>query len=137
MNRTEFQLLAQIRIEEAEALQAAGRFDGAYYLAGYAVEFALKACIAKLTTQHEFPPQDTKRTHYVHDFRLLLRTAGLEGPLAAELNQNHLRGVSWAIVVNWSESSRYQFKVQAESASLINAINDPQNGILPWLKQLW
>jgi len=32
-----------------------GLFDGAYYLAGYAVECALKACIAKGTQRFEFP----------------------------------------------------------------------------------
>jgi len=33
----------------------AGFFDGAYYLAGYAVECAIKACIAKGTRRYEFP----------------------------------------------------------------------------------
>lgn len=47
MNRSDFQDLAQIRLAEAAALLQAERFDGAYYLAGYAVECALKACIAK------------------------------------------------------------------------------------------
>ena len=51
MNRNDFQQLADVRINEAEALLVQGKYDGAYYLAGYAVECGLKACIAKLTDQ--------------------------------------------------------------------------------------
>ena len=51
MNRLEFQQLAEVRVREAEALLAVGLWDGAYYLAGYAVECALKACILRLVEQ--------------------------------------------------------------------------------------
>jgi HEPN domain-containing protein len=53
MNRTDFQELAEERLEDARPLLDAGRFSGAYYLAGYAVECALQACIARLTNQEE------------------------------------------------------------------------------------
>lgn len=55
MVRRDFQDLATVRIREAESLLAAGLFDGAYYLAGLAVECALKACIAKATQQYDSP----------------------------------------------------------------------------------
>jgi hypothetical protein len=41
--RADFQHLARARVKEAEILINAGEFDGAYYLAGYALECALKA----------------------------------------------------------------------------------------------
>ena len=47
ISRSDFQWLAKTRIREAKALLDNGLFDGAYYLAGYAVECALKACIVK------------------------------------------------------------------------------------------
>jgi hypothetical protein len=137
VNRTELQRLAEIRIEEAITLEAAGKFDGAYYLAGYAIECALKACIAKMTAQDDFPPQDTKRTHYVHDATVLLRTAGLETALSMEMGKNPAFKLAWSQVIAWSESSRYQFKTQVESSAIINAVVDTQNGILPWLRQRW
>ncbi len=43
MNRAELQRLAKDRLLDAKALFAARRWSGAYYLAGYAVECALKA----------------------------------------------------------------------------------------------
>ena len=55
MNRIDFQEIAELRLRESKALLAAGFPDGAYYLAGYAVECALKACIAKRSQEHDFP----------------------------------------------------------------------------------
>ncbi|MCP5119377.1 MAG: HEPN domain-containing protein, partial [bacterium] len=49
MNRTDFQNLALERLDDAKVLLDGGRYNGAYYLSGYVVECALKACIAKLT----------------------------------------------------------------------------------------
>ena len=48
MTRAEFQQLAEQRLLEAKALLDQGKWDGAYYLAGYAVELALKACVIKM-----------------------------------------------------------------------------------------
>lgn len=59
MDRKDLQELSKVRLKEATALLKLGLFDGAYYLAGYAVECALKACIAKGTQRGEFP--DRKR----------------------------------------------------------------------------
>ncbi len=47
MNRSDLQNLATIRLRDAEVLLDNGRYDGAYYLLGYVIECALKACIAK------------------------------------------------------------------------------------------
>jgi HEPN domain-containing protein len=46
MHRNDLMRLSRLRIREARVLLEAGEFPGAYYLAGYAVECALKACVA-------------------------------------------------------------------------------------------
>ena len=45
MNRAELQRLSLERIEDARALLAAKQWSGAYYLAGYSLECALKSCV--------------------------------------------------------------------------------------------
>src|SRR5205807_5441492 len=57
MNRADFHKLTEIRMREAKVLLDRKCDEGAYYLAGYAVECALKACIAKKTLAHDFPPK--------------------------------------------------------------------------------
>src|SRR5919106_3680906 len=49
----------------ARATQA-GEPSGAYYLAGYAVECGLKACIAKQVRRHEFPDRTTVNQSHTH-----------------------------------------------------------------------
>lgn len=44
MHQAEFRALAEARIQDAKALIDGGRADLAYYVAGYAVECALKSC---------------------------------------------------------------------------------------------
>ncbi|MGD0616750.1 MAG: hypothetical protein ABSB67_03725 [Bryobacteraceae bacterium] len=69
MDRRDFQRLATTRLREAGALMKHRLTDGAYYLAGYAVECALKACIAKKTQRHEFP--DKRRVDASHTHNLI------------------------------------------------------------------
>ena len=67
MDRKHLQALSGIRIREARALAKLGMNDGAYYLAGYCVECALKACIAKATLRHEFPDKKRVDLSYTHN----------------------------------------------------------------------
>jgi HEPN domain-containing protein len=53
--RNELKELAQLRLKEAETLFQAGLYDGAAYLCGYVIEFALKAKICKLLGVNEYP----------------------------------------------------------------------------------
>ncbi|HBL27338.1 MAG TPA: hypothetical protein DD490_10940 [Acidobacteria bacterium] len=47
--------ISAARLEDARQLLAAGRFDGAVYLCGYAVELALKARICDTLGWSDFP----------------------------------------------------------------------------------
>lgn len=73
MTRQDLQELAEMRLADAEALLVAGRYSGAYYLAGYAVECAIKACIAKQFRQHEFPDLPRVRQIYTHGYETLIK----------------------------------------------------------------
>ncbi|MGH9654534.1 MAG: HEPN domain-containing protein, partial [Bryobacteraceae bacterium] len=76
MHRSEFQNLAIERFEDADALLKAGRYGCAYYICGYAVECALKTCIARRTREGDFPPKNAQ-TYYSHDLTKLVEIAGL------------------------------------------------------------
>ena len=46
--------------------------------------------------------------------------------------------VNWTTVKDWSEAARYDNNVPENKArDLLNAVTDPQSGILTWLKTLW
>jgi HEPN domain-containing protein len=138
VNRADFQQLADVRIAEAKQLLDNGMYDGAYYLAGYAVECALKACIAKLTNQYDFPPKvEDVRDCYTHRIATLVKSANLiVDRAAANAADSDLRA-NWDVVSNWNEASRYERNTEAEARELYEAITDPSHGVLPWLKSRW
>jgi HEPN domain-containing protein len=135
MDRFEFQSLAAERLDDAVALLKAGRYACAYYVSGYAVECALKACIARQTKQDDFPPKDAAR-YYVHDIPKLLDIAGL-GSAFKEASKDPTFRANWAVVKDWSEESRYQSRQQQQAQEMLDAVNDPQHGVLQWLKGNW
>lgn len=137
LTRGDLQELSKKRIEEAETLLLnPGRSlsDGAYYLAGYAVELALKACIiVRLRNSEEFPAKKFSENCYTHNLNALLHLAGLETTVKADRKL----AFNWAIVQDWNETSRYLERDPAAAASLIHAVSDPAHGVLPWLMKLW
>ena len=136
MNKTELENLSAIRIKEAEILLAADCYQGAYYLAGYALECTLKACIAKQVKEFDFPDKKLANASYTHKLADLVITAGLKQELSEQENQNEEFKLNWAVVIEWSEESRYKLAITKQEAhDLFAAITDNESGILPWLKK--
>jgi HEPN domain-containing protein len=134
--RGDFRTLAELRAEEARVLLRSRRQLGAYYLAGYAVECALKACIAKQRKRFEFPPKRRNvEKMYSHDLDALLDVAGLELQLKKEIAANPDFAANWNTVRDWTSESRYETS-GLNGKELYNAITGP-NGVLPWIRLRW
>jgi hypothetical protein len=72
VNRKIFQTLALERLSDAETFLNARKYSGAYYLAGYSIECALKACIARRVKRYDFPLKDAAK-YYTHDLEELVQ----------------------------------------------------------------
>lgn len=85
------------------------------------MECALKACIAKRTLAHDFPPNPrVVNDYYSHKIPSLAKLAGLE-----------------LEVTKWSEQGRYETHIESKDArDLYRAISNSRNGVL-WLKKYW
>jgi HEPN domain-containing protein len=137
MNRLDFQQLAELRLSEARMLLANGFSDGAYYLAGYAVECALKACIAKRTCEHDFPDKKLVNDSHTHDIGDLLKYARLVADFDALTQVDPSMKSKLDTVVEWSESRRYQRNNRVDAEALLEAIEEGNGGLLPWIRQRW
>jgi HEPN domain-containing protein len=132
-----------LRLKEAKALLAAGFPEGAYYLAGYAVECALKACIARKTQEFDFPERKRVNDSHTHDLGKLLVLAGLSEDLQLEFAGDAAMEWRWGIVRDWSEESRYEMFQGSEAERIqratlmINVIGARYGGVMPWIKQRW
>jgi HEPN domain-containing protein len=137
MNRTDLQKLSNARIREAQILFAAGEYSGAYYLAGYAVECALKACFAKSVKRYDFPDRNRAGKIFIHKLPELARLANLDADLAIAKEDNSKLAGGWLLVCNWTEDSRYSVSTRNEAEAIINAIAGKSDGVLPWIKRRW
>jgi hypothetical protein len=144
MNREQLRKLTKLRVKEAKILYDNRCFDGAYYLLGYAVECALKACIAKQVQQYDFPDKKLANESHTHNLIKLIKIANLD----EELNKDDYDNIkiNWSIITNtntsevvWSEMIRYYTdsinSVQAKD--FFDAVLDENEGILKWLENYW
>lgn len=138
MNRRDLQSLARERLKDARALLKAGRYAAAYYLTGYAVECAMKACIARKVNRHDFPDKALANQCHTHDFRTLLAVAGLKGLYDNELASKSAVAANWKLLHDWSVEDRYASTItKPEAHGLYSAATARQNGVLSWLRKHW
>jgi len=137
LTRSDLQRLAQLRLEDAILLLKANRSSSAYYLAGYSVELALKACIAKLVQPDTIPEKAFINAVYTHKLDNLMATAGLRPQFDADTKADQQFAAYWIITNNWSEDSRYEFWDPISATTLLQAITDPSHGVFQWVKQYW
>jgi HEPN domain-containing protein len=133
LTRADLQRLALKRLEDAEILFKAERFDASFYLAGYAVECALKACIAKRTQQYEFPDKPFATKVYTHNLDVLLEVSELRGELA----KDEAFKANWNIVKEWSEESRYREFDQQSADGMLRAVSSSPSGVLQCIQKYW
>jgi HEPN domain-containing protein len=137
MDRRDLQALSRVRLKESRALLRLGLYDGAYYLAGYAVECALKSCIAKRTVRHEFPDKKRVDSSYTHDLWSLLKVAGLGDAFQERARADASFKDNWDTVASWTEQSRYNRNEAKPAQDLFMAVIAKNHGILSWLKLYW
>lgn len=114
-------VLAQERIDDARALLAAGRFAGAHYMCGYAMEMKLKSRICKVHEWTEYPPKSGERLAQAlktHKLKELLLFTGLRTTML----ESH--GVDWFAVVVWDPEQRYKPAAftEAEAQRMVAAV---------------
>jgi len=106
ISRTDLQKMAQAKLEDAEVLLQAQKYDSAVYLCGYAIELALKARICLVLNWNEFPSSKAEFQKYqsfkTHELEVLLRLSGTE----AIMRTKYLN--AWSDVVDWNPEMRYQ-----------------------------
>jgi len=130
--RADFENLIELRLQEAKLLLDNQQWDGAYYLAGYAVEYALKVkIIALLMGSNAFPERRDAESFYRHSLKDLRQLAKLQEEMDADTAVND----HWTFVKDWSEQSRYQVgRTEKDARTLFDAIT---TRVLPWIKARW
>lgn len=106
-------------------------------MAGYAVECALKACIAKQTQLHDFPDKDRVVKSFTHDIEALALLGGVSTALKSEQAANPIFANHWLVARVWNEKARYSIWSEQRARALFEAVADPTHGVMQWLKLHW
>lgn len=137
MNRTDLQELAKSRLREARVLLRAREFSGAYYLAGYAVECALKACIARGVARHTFPDKKLANDVWIHDLSRLAALANLDRDRLLRSQSDPRFDHNWDLTSRWSEKSRYSIYTERDCSDFLDAVSNVRHGVMAWVKRYW
>ncbi|MES2666847.1 MAG: HEPN domain-containing protein [Pseudomonadota bacterium] len=137
MKRTDLQNISNGKLESAEILANHGRWANAYYLAGYSIELALKACVAKFISADTIPDKNLINKVYTHNIGDLLGLAGLKAEFDSRKVVDLIFAANWGICCEWSPESRYKDITSAEATVLLGAISHRKHGVLPWIKTYW
>jgi hypothetical protein len=137
--RTLLRQLAKLRLDEAKLLAREKLFSGAYYIAGYAIECALKARIAALFRENEIPDRNLVNKVYTHYLAALISIAELEKPLEMERQTDPELNRRWSIIKNWTEQARYALWTEEQATAIIDAVNGDgrTGGLFQWLSARW
>jgi HEPN domain-containing protein len=140
VNRSDWQQIATERIADAKALLAASRWSAAYYLAGYAVECGLKACVVvRVAAGPEIMFIDRKYSDkcWTHNLIQLVDLAGLKATFDADKDADTDLLSNWDIVKDWSEESRYLRTPKGKAQQMYDALTNKRHGVLQWIKVHW
>ncbi len=137
LTKKDLENLAEMRLGDANLLLQNQRASSAYYLAGYAMDLALKVCISKQIQSAVIPDKAFINEIYTHKLDKLLGLAGLRTQFDSDSRINPQLDANWAIVTKWDEQSRYKLWDPLEAESLIKALNDPSYGVFQWVKRHW
>jgi len=139
MTRKDLQELSRLRLREANALYKARLYDGCVYLAGYAVELALKARICRLLRVKEYPLSgDIGRSFRVHNLEQLKLLAGLTPEIDVKRNKELFD--NWSKAVEWDPEQRYDApgKYNDKTAKVIlDGLTAKPDGVFTWLTKRW
>lgn len=137
ITRTQLQMMAQAKADDADLLFRHGRHSNAYYLFGYSVEIGLKACIARQFVADAFPDKDLVKKIYIHNLSDLVRLAGLQAALDTDRHASPPFKSAWTVISAWTEEVRYEMIDGATCSAMRDAVLDQQYGGLSWLKRHW
>lgn len=137
MKRTVLQAIAQAKLDDAMLLLENGRFSNAYYLAGYAIEIGLKACIAKQISADTIPDKTFVNDIFKHGLKGLVGVAGLSAELKEREASDLTFATNWALVGGWSPEVRYDIVDKYTAQIMIQAVADNKSGVFEWIKARW
>jgi hypothetical protein len=137
LRRADLQRNAERKLDDAEILFRNGGYSNSYYLAGFAVEIGLKACVARHQLPETIPSEEVLKNFLVHDYNKLVGLAGLMRALREHQDASNEFAANWGLVSQWHPSCRYGETDVYTAQVMLDAVGNPVDGVLSWIKTHW
>lgn len=128
---------AQDELEVGRNLKATGNKLQAYYHAGQAVEFGLKAIYMRRNGHSELP-EACKGANW-HNLMFIANESGLRPDLTALRANNRSAYENWLTVKDWDSNGRFpgnEPSVKALNDMILAIVAEP-NGMMSWLTGIY
>lgn len=120
-----FKEVARIRLDDGETLLLRGRYNGAIYMAGYAIECLLKWAVTSRTGRIYLPAELE-----THTWDVLLDAAGLYEDLASH---RALQAIYAELADRWGPDLRYRSKALLETEA--KRLYDHMELLYDWIRE--
>ena len=138
LNRDTLRTLADSKLEESRVLLENELWTGAYYMAGLAVECALKSCLAGAVKEYDFPDKQFVNAMYVHNLESLFKLNGaLWAAFQAEIKADAKLRDNWSTVKDWDDGKRYDVVAELEARAFYQASTEAVSGLMGWIRGKW
>ncbi len=105
ISKLDIKYIAKNRLIDSEILYKATRYNGSYYLCGYAIELSLKYQICDILDWSDYPLTRKEfkgiNSFKTHDLDILLKLSGIEKDIKSRFL------LEWNIVRFWNPEKRY------------------------------
>lgn len=137
IKKADLEALSDAKLRDALLLCQNRRYSNAYYLGGYSIELALKACIADRMSHHTIPDKKFILAVHTHNLAELVGVAGLKLELRKKEDADPQFSAYWGVVAKWTPESRYESTDSMTCQLFLSGISHNVHGVLPWIKTFW
>lgn len=137
-SRKDLQKSSEERLNAIKDLYKNKHYDIVCQDSGYVVELGLKAAVCKTLRKNVYP--DNIKKYRTHNPDILVNLAKLRDSLNEKKKKNIKFFINWSLISKWSVNFRYEpiGRNKKENAEeVINAIENEEGGVYPWIKENW
>jgi hypothetical protein len=100
----------------------------------------LKACIVKRVEAAAgviFEDRKFSDRCWTHLIDELIKLADVQIAYKADIDSNPALKTNWSIISAWNEQARYRTFSQEKAERFFEAVTDPTNGVMSWIRVRW
>jgi len=135
--RNDLKELSEHKLKIIKCFFMQKEYDEVVQNSGYVIEFGLKSAICKHEDIDEYP---CEQKYLIHNLTRLIKFANLQEKFDLKKTTSADFFANWSLITTWTPQFRYQpigTSNKEHAKQVINAIDQKDEGVFPWVKSNW